>query len=91
MAGLAEFRRDFEVALRAYEAGYQELLWLPPVSVLPLQRLFEVLACAELFHFKVRAQGCTCNQCVASPVQPVSRTSATDCQLYMRWNISTLT
>ena len=52
---LAEFRKDWEVALRAYEAGYSELLRLPVGSVLPLQRFFELLACAEVFHFKVQA------------------------------------
>lgn len=54
---LAEFRKEWDVALRAYEAGYQELERIPLGAALPLQRFFELTACAELLHFKVRSAG----------------------------------
>lgn len=57
VAVLAEFRKEWDVALRAYEAGYQELERIPLGTCLPLQRFFELTACAELLHFKACVEG----------------------------------
>ena len=53
IAVLAEFRKDWDGALRAYDAAYRELQQIPVGAALPLQRFFELTACAELLHFKV--------------------------------------
>ena len=57
VAVLAEFRKEWDVALRAYEAGYLELERIPLGDCLPLQRFFELTTCAELLHFKARVDG----------------------------------
>lgn len=52
-AALAEFRADWATAARMYATAYSELLKCGAGGAAPLQRHFEVAACAELFHVKV--------------------------------------
>ncbi len=54
VAALAEFRKDWQTALRSYDAAYRQLQSVPGGGQFPVQRYFETLACAELLHFKVR-------------------------------------
>ncbi len=54
VAALAEFRKDWQTALRSYEAAYRQLQAVPGGGQLPVQRFFEALACSELLHFKVQ-------------------------------------
>jgi len=53
VAALAEFRKDWQTALRSYDAAYRQLQSVPGGGQFPVQRYFETLACAELLHFKV--------------------------------------
>ena len=59
VAALAEFRKDWQTALRSYEAAYRQLQAVPGGGQLPVQRFFEALACSELLHFKVRTSTAT--------------------------------
>lgn len=54
-AALAEFRADWATAARMYATAYAELLKCGVDGAHPLQRHFEIAACAELFHVKVKA------------------------------------
>ena len=53
MAALAEFRADWATAVKTYQAAYLELLRIPPVGQLPLQRWTELTSVAEVMHLKV--------------------------------------
>ena len=53
VAALAEFRADWATAVKTYQAAYLELLRIPPVGQLPLQRWAELTSVAEVMHLKV--------------------------------------
>ena len=53
VAALAEFRADWATAVKTYQAAYLELLRIPPVGQLPLQRWTELTLVAEVMHLKV--------------------------------------
>ncbi len=53
VAALAEFRADWATAVKTYQAAYLELLRIPPVGQLPLQRWTELTSVAEIVHLKV--------------------------------------
>ena len=52
-AALGEFRADWAAAARMYATAYSELLKCSVGGDSPLQRHFEIAACAELLHVKV--------------------------------------
>lgn len=53
VAALAEFRADWATAVKTYQAAYLELLRIPQVGQLPLQRWTELTSVAEVMHLKV--------------------------------------
>ena len=61
VAALAEFRADWAVAVKTYQAAYLELLRIPPVGQLPLQRWTELTSVAEIMHLKVHHLAYTAN------------------------------
>jgi hypothetical protein len=56
-AALAEFRADWPTATRMYTTAYGEVQKVAIGSAVPLQRFFEITACAERFHVKVGCKG----------------------------------
>lgn len=52
-AALAEFRADWATATRMYATAYGEVQKVALGTQGPLQRFFEIAACAEEFHVKV--------------------------------------
>ena len=52
-AALAEFRADWQTAVKSYQTAYAEVQQVAVGSVLPLQRWMELLAVAEQVHVKV--------------------------------------
>ena len=50
---MAEFRADWQTAVKSYQTAYAEVQQVAVGSVLPLQRWMELLAVAEQVHVKV--------------------------------------